>query len=159
MENGHPYAPQSIVPAEHRQQRQRAQQLDQKGPLEDKSRQAHDAAHRRGGDGVLHGAALLERDVPPGEHQEGHRTGDHPQPADLDQQQYDCLTEGGPVTAGILHHQPRHADSGGGGEQCLMKRRPDPLYCGDRQHQHQRPQQDHARKAEDHNLKRSQMPL
>gem|GEM_PF-200967 len=77
----------------------------------------------------------------------------------MDQQQYDCLTEGGPVTAGILHHQPRHADSGGGGEQCLMKRRPDPLYCGDRQHQHQRPQQDHARKAEDHNLKRSQMPL
>ena len=75
MENGHPYAPQSIVPAKGWQQRQRAQQLDQKGPLEDKSRQAHDAAHRRGGDGVLHGAALLERDVSPGEHQEGHRTG------------------------------------------------------------------------------------
>ena len=94
MENGHPYAPQSIVPAKGWQQRQRAQQLDQKGPLEDKSRQAHDAAHRRGGDGVLHGAALLERNIPSGEHQERHRTGDHPQPANLDQQQYDCLTEG-----------------------------------------------------------------
>ena len=159
MENGHPYAPQSIIPAEDWQQRQRAQQLDQKGPLEDKSRQAHDAAHRGSGDGVLHGAALLERDVPSGEHQEGHRTGDHPKPANLDQQQYDCLTEGGPITAGILHHQPRHADSGSGGKQCLMKRCPYPLHRGDGQHQHQRPQQDHARKAEDHNLKRSQMPL
>jgi len=79
--------------------------------------------------------------------------------ADLDQQQNDRLTKGRPIAAGILHHQPRHADSGGGGEQCLMKRRPDPLYCGDRQHQHQRPQQDHTRKAEDHDLKRSQMPL
>ena len=159
MENGHPYAPQSIVPAERRQQRKSADQFHKERSLENKPRQAHDAAHRGSGDGVLHGAALLERDVPPGEHQERHRTGDHAQPADLDQQQNHRLAEGRPVAAGILHHQSRHADSGSGGEQCLMKRRPDPLYCGDRQHQHQRPQQDHTRKAEDHDLKRSQMTL
>ena len=47
-----------------------------------------------------------------------------------------------PITPGegILHHQSRHADSGSGGEQCLMKRRYTPSCRRNSQHQQQRAQ-------------------
>ena len=60
VKHRHPHAPQSVVPAEYRQQRQRADQLHKECALQDKTCQAHDAAHRRSGNGVLHGAALLQ---------------------------------------------------------------------------------------------------
>ena len=56
----HPHAPQSVVPAERRQQRESPDQLHKERSLEDEPRQAHDAAHRRSGNGILHGAALLQ---------------------------------------------------------------------------------------------------
>ena len=153
MKYCHPHAPQTIVPAERRQQRESPDQLHKERSLEDEPRQAHDAAHRRSGNGILHGAALLQRDVSAGEHQKRYSRSDHAQPADLDQQQDDGLTEAGPVAAGVLYHQSRHADRRGGGKQRLVKRRPCAAYGGDGQHQHQRAQQDDARKAQDHDLK------
>ena len=40
-------------------------------------RESLDAAHRRRGDGVLHGTALLQRDVLAGEHQKRYRRRDN----------------------------------------------------------------------------------
>ena len=147
MKDRHPHPPQAVVPAKGRQQRQGAHQLYQECPPENKSRQAHDAAHRRSGDGILHGAAFLQRDIFPREHQKCHSRRNDAQSADLDQQQNNPLAERGPVGAGVLHHQSRHADGGGGGKKRLGKRRPSPLRRRERQHQHQGAQQDNPCKA------------
>ena len=72
----HPHAPQSIVPAERRQQRKSADQFHKERSLENKPRQAHDAAHHRSGNGILHGTALLQRDILAGEHQKRYRRRD-----------------------------------------------------------------------------------
>ena len=147
VKDRHPYPPQAVVPAKGWQQRQGAHQFYKECPPENKPRQAHDAAHRRSGDGILHGAALLQRDIFPREHQKCYSRRNDAQSADLDQQQNNPLAKRRPIGAGVLHHQSRHADGRGGGKKRLGKRRPSPLRRRERQHQYQGAQQDNPCKA------------
>jgi len=82
-----------------------------------------DPADLRGRDGILHGTALHQRYFSAGQHSEKCRNCHNTEPAYLNQQQYYRLPESGPITARILHDQPRNANGGGRCEQRLVKRR------------------------------------
>ena len=153
MKDRHPYSPYAVVPAKGRRQQQRPRQFNKKRSFQDKTGKSHDTAHRRRRDRILHGAALLQRDISPGEHKEGNGKGDNAQPSDLDQQQNNRLAEYRPVASGIQNHQSGNANCGSGGKQRLGKRRPLPCRRRNRQHKHQRPQQNDTRKPQDHHLK------
>ena len=97
--------------------------LDQKSSPYNKAGQADDPADLRGRDGILHGTALHQRYFSAGQHGEKCRNCYNTEPAYLDQQQYYRLPESGPITARILHNQPRNANGRGRCEQRLVKRR------------------------------------
>ena len=105
MKHRHPYASCTIVMAEDRQHHQRADDLDGQRHPQDEPCQPDDAAHLRGRDGLLHGAALHERDFSAGQQRKGRCHRDHAQAADLDEQKDHRLSKPRPVTGCILHHQ------------------------------------------------------
>ena len=156
MEQRHPQPPRAEIPAEDRRHRGGAQKLDNQRRPNDEAGQAHDAAHLRRGDRLLHGAALHQGDLASGDQREGGGDGDDAHAADLDEEHDDELPEERPIGRRIVQHQAGHADRRGRGEQRVQKRRPAAVPAGDGQHQQQRAQQNHAEKAEDNDLKRRQ---
>ena len=111
-----------------------------------------DAADLVGADAVLEHAALQKRDVPAGDGGKEGRDGHDPQTAQLDQDQNHRLTEHGPVGRRIPDDQTGHTNGGGGGEKRVLRRSPDPLLRGDRQHQKHRPDQDDTEKTQNDDL-------
>ena len=85
MKHRHPNATPSIVPAEHRQHRNHAQQLHDKRPPQDKPCQPDDAADIWRGNSILHGAALHQGDFSPGQQRKGCRNGHNAKSSYLDQ--------------------------------------------------------------------------
>ena len=112
---------------ENGEQRGSPQQLYHQGSFQDKTCQAHDPAHIRRSDGLLHRAALHQADPPPGQDRKGSSHRDNAKAADLDQQKDHKLPEVGPVGRGIVKDQPRHADGGSRGEQRVQEWGADPL--------------------------------
>ena len=135
MKYRHPNPVPSVVAAKHRQHGKRAGQFDQKCPSQDEPCQPDDPSDLRCRDGVLHGAALHQRDSSPGQQRKRCRHGDNTKPADLNQRQDHRLTKDRPIAAGILHHKACYTNSGGRGEKRFMKWRYTPGCCGERQHQ------------------------
>ena len=123
MKCRHPNSLDTEVSAKCRQHDDHSDKLDQKSSPYNKAGQADDPADLRGRDGVLHGTALHQRYFSAGQHSEKCRNCYNTEPAYLDQQQYYRLPESGPITARILHNQPRNANGGGRCEQRLVKRR------------------------------------
>ena len=117
MEYRHPNPPGTIIAAENRQHGQRAQQLNKKGSFQNKPRQANDTADRRSRDCVLHGAALFQRDVFAGKHQERCRHSDDAEAANLNQKQNNALPKAGPVASAVINDQSGNANRRGGGKQ------------------------------------------
>ena len=117
MEYRHPNPPRAIITAENRQHGQRAQQLNKKCSFQNKPRQANDTADRRRRDCVLHGAALFQRDVFAGKHQECCRHSDDAEAADLNQKQDNALPKDGPVASAVKNNQAGNANRRGGGKQ------------------------------------------
>ena len=109
MEDGVPDAAETIVAAEGREQGEGTEELDQEGAAQDEAREADDAANLRSRDGVLHGAALHERNFTAGEEREGRGDRDDAEPADLDQHEDNRLAEARPVGAGVLYDEAGHA--------------------------------------------------
>ena len=144
--------PQAELPAEGRGHDRRAQQLEDEGHLQDEAGQADDAADLGGGDGLLHGTALLQADLLAGDQGQGHGHRHHTHAADLNQQEDDGLAEAGPIGRRVLDHEARDADGGGGGEQGVGKGRALPVPGGEGQRQNQTAQQNDGGKAENDDL-------
>ena len=123
MKRRHPNSFDTEVSAKCRQHGNHSDKLDQKSSPYNKAGQADDPADLRGRDDILHGAALHQRYFSAGQHGKGCRNRHNAEAAYLDQQQYYRLPESGPITARILHDQPRNANSRGRCEQRLVKRR------------------------------------
>ena len=140
------------LPAEGKGQKEGAQPLEEGRHGDDPSGQLDDPADLRGGDCLLHGAALLERDLLSGGGSDHHREGDHPHPSHLDQEQEDHLPKAAPVGGGVLDDQSGDADGGGGSEQGVGKAGARAVLGGEGQHQHQAPRQDRRREAQDDDL-------
>ena len=123
MKCRHPNSLNTVVSAKCRQHDDHSDKLDQKSSPYNKTGQADDPADLRGRDGILHGTALHQRYFSAGQHSEKCRNCHNTEPAYLDHQQYYRLPESGPITARILHNQPRNANGRGRCEQRLVKRR------------------------------------
>ena len=154
MEDGVPDTEESVVAAEGREQGKCAEELDEEGAAQDEAREPDDAADLRSRDGVLHGAALHERDFMTGQKSEGGGDRDDAESADLDQHEDDRLAEARPVGAGVLHDEAGYAHRRGRREQRLVERRPEAARRRNRQHQEQRTHEDDAGEAPGDNLKR-----
>ena len=109
MKHRHPHAPCTIIMAEDGQHHQCADALDGQRHPQDESCQPDDAAHLRSRDGLLHGAALHERDFSAGQQRKGRCHRDHAQSADLDEQKDHRLPKPRPVAGCILYHQASDA--------------------------------------------------
>ena len=154
MKQGHPQPLQGAeIPAEYGSHHCRAQQFRKKGHFQNEAGQPDDTAHFRSGNGFLYGGALHQTDPPPGENGKERRHGDDAQAADLDQQENDNLAEDGPVGAGVLDHQSRDANRGGGGKQRVQKGGGFPGGGGKRQHQQPGSSQNNPREAQHNALK------
>ncbi|CAN4017242.1 IS66 family insertion sequence element accessory protein TnpB, partial [Dysosmobacter welbionis] len=109
---------------------------------------AHDPAHIRRSDGLLHRAALHQADPAPGEDTESTGHGYHPKAPDLDKQYDDELSEIRPVSSSVVNNQACHAYRRRGSKQSIRKRRDNTFFCGNRKHQQEAPQQNHQEKSE-----------
>lgn len=118
MEYRHPDSAKAVIPPENRQHDKRAGELNDKSPFQNKTRQTHNAADRRSGKRILHGASFLEGNVPPGKHQKGCRHCDDAETSDLDQQKDQTLPERRPVAAAVADDKTGHAD-----RRCRSKKR------------------------------------
>ena len=133
---------------ENGEQRGSPQQLYHQGSFQDKTCQAHDPAHIRRSDGLLHRAALHQADPAPGEDTESTGHGYHPKAPDLDKQYDDELSEIRPVSSSVVNNQACHAYRRRGSKQSIRKRRDNTFFCGNRKHQQEAPQQNHQEKSE-----------
>ena len=87
VEHRVPQPPQKSQPGDEvKAEQQRARALHAGGGAQDEPGLPHDAAHLRRGDGFLHDPPLPQPDLAARQNGQRQRHGDHPQPADLDEQ-------------------------------------------------------------------------
>ena len=141
------------VAAEGRQEQEHSRALGEERAAQNERGHADDAADLRRGDGILHGAALKERNFPSREPHEAERDGDHAESADLNQKQDYDLPEQRPVRACAANDQSRDAGGGGGGQERFMKRGDRAALRGDGEHQQERTAQNQRGKAENDDLR------
>ena len=158
MEYRHPDSAEAVIPPENRQHDKCAGELNDKSPFQNKTRQTHNAADRRSGKRILHGASFLEGNVPPGKHQKGCRHCDDAETSDLDQQKDQTLPERRPVAAAVTDDKTGHADRRCRSKKRVGERRGCPCGRCRRKHQQQRTCNDHSGKAEYDDLKGCKTP-
>ena len=156
MKQGHPHPFCTEIPAEDRRHRSSAQQFHQQRCFDNEACQANDTADFGRRDGFLHGTALHQGYFAPGDHCKGRSNGNHAHTANLNQKQNHKLTKRGPIGCCIIKDKPGDAYCRSRCEQRVQQRRCTAILAGQRQHQQERAQQDHAEKPQDDDLERSQ---
>ena len=125
----------------------RAQSFRQQRTQEDQLHEGDEPAQSVIADAVHHDLSLPQSQPFPQQEEEQRSNGHKAQSAGLDQENDDDLSEGGPVSSGILGHQSRYAGGGGRGEQGVQEGGAAGGVTGGGQHQQPRSQRNHNKEA------------
>ena len=157
MKYRQPDPPQALFRHKHRHESQCAQQFKKEDAFQNKPGEPYNTAHLGRGNGILHGAALHQRNPLAGGHGDGNGNRYHAHAANLNQQQNHSLPKKRPVGGRIMYNEAGDANRRCGGKQAVQEG--GSLSGGRRggQHQQSGPHQNHHQKSKKNDLGRGQL--